>query len=575
MASIVERAFQYAEDVRSCRILTNRYVKLAVERFFKDYEESQKEGSKYVFDADEADRFGKFAELLKLYKDDWSGQPLVLEPWQCFVFANIYGFKRRCDGTRKYRKAFLFVSRKCGKTTMMGTTLLWDLLYTNGAEGFIASTKREQSRILFDSIKQMVRQNAILSKRLKVYESTSRIVNLSNNGKIEALSSDTDKFDGLNPSCIVVDELAAQRNFDAIKILQSGQGSRPSPLLFEITSGSDILDSAGKQEWDRSSKILEGVYDDDSYFCMLYGLDKGDDWRDETKWIKACPMLGVTVKKDFLTKCCIEAQQQPSLEYEFRCKQCLEWLDNEHSWISSKAWKKARDNVKKFTFDHSIPYYANIAVDLSHRQDLTVATLTLYQNGKFFLKHFMYIPENSVDLRIKRENELWRKWIEEKQVHTTPTDTIDYEYMLNEIRKWSDEFKINEVLFDPWQSNPVITELSNDFEMVEINQSIKSISPYAKSFEEEVLNGNIVDDNKVMAWMVSNAMIVVDANSNIKVLKNDKVGKSTTNRHIDSVITSLMGVGRIRSLLDSNEIDLRTAEQIAEDTSAFLESLNF
>jgi len=568
----VERCYKYCEEVESGKILTNKWVKLAVKRFRSDLTKSKKKDYPYYFDEGSANRFCQFVELLKQYKDKFAGQPLILENWQCFIFCNIYGWLYKDTKQRRFRKAFVFVARKNGKSTLMSATLLWDLLATSGAEAYAAATKRDQARILYDSVKQMVLQNDILKNKLRIYNSTSRIINERKAGKLEALSADSDTMDGLNPSCVVIDELSAQKNFNTIKILQSGQGSRPSPLLFEITSGSDDLTSAGKQEFDRSCQILQNVFEDDSYFCILYTLDEKDDWKNSNVWIKANPNLGVSVNMDFLKKTCLEAQQQPSLESEFRCKNLGQWLTNSKAWISAKAWDKCISNAKKYKFNIREPYFAVVAVDLSKRLDLTAMTLVLFQGGKYFLEHKLYFPEESLTERIKSENELWRKWVEQGYITAIPGSTINYAYLFKDIEGWNKRYTLSEVLFDPYNSCSLINELQENYNLVEVPQNIKNLSPMSKSFEEEVLKGNVVCDHPVMRWAVNNATIWQDPNGNIKV---QKIDERKENRRIDCVITSLMGIGRIKTLNDAGEIDTRSIDQIREDTERLLSNINY
>lgn len=568
----VERCYLYCEQVEKGKIITNKWVKLAVKRFRNDLKKSEKKDYPFYFDEDAANRYCQFVELLKQYKDRFAGKPLILENWQCFIFCNIYGWLYKDTKQRRFRKAFVFVARKNGKSTLMSTTLLWDLLATNGAEAYAAATKRDQAKILYDSVKQMVLQNEVLKNKLKIYVAYSRIINEKKAGKLEALSADADTMDGLNPSCVVVDELSAQKNFDTIKILQSGQGSRPSPLLFEITSGSDDLTSAGKQEFDRSCQILQNVFEDDSYFCILYTLDEKDDWKNPKVWIKANPNLGVSVNMDFLKKACLEAQQQPSLESEFRCKNLGQWLTNTKAWISAKAWDKCILNAKKYKFNENDPYFAVAAVDLSKRLDLTAMTLVLFQKGKYFLEHKLYFPEESLNERIKSENELWRKWVELGYITAIPGSTINYAYLFKDIEEWNKKYDLSEVLFDPYNSCSLINELQENYNLVEVPQNIKNLSPMSKSFEEEVLKGNVVCDHPVMKWAVNNATIWQDPNGNIKV---QKIDERKENRRIDCVITSLMGIGRIKALNDAGEIDTRTIDQIKEDTEKLLSSIDY
>ena len=143
--------------------------------------------------------------------------------------------------------------------------------------------------------------------------------------------------------------------------------------------------------------------------------------------------------------------------------------------------------------------------------------------------------------------------------------------MFKDIMEARDEYRIDHILFEPYNSNSLVTELQDNYDLVAVNQNIKNLSPFTKRFEEEIYKGNIVDSNPLMRWEMSNAEVYRDANDNLKVIK-PKVKEST--KRIDHVITSLMCVGRIGNLLDNDEIDLRTEEEISSDTSSFLQSLN-
>ena len=565
-----ERLLKYCEDVEKGKVVVNKWIKLAVKRFRSDMEKSKKDDFPYYYDENAADRYVQCCELLKLYQDEFAGQPLHLEPWQCFVMCQTMGWKYKETGARRFNTVFCFVGRKNGKSVMASTLLIYDVLFTNGGQALCVATKRDQARIVFDSAKNMIRQNSILSKRLQTYESTYRIVNSLLSSRIEAMSSEADKFDGLSPSLIVADELSAMKDYSIIKILKSGQGARKDRLLFQITSGSDNLGSCGKSEFDRSCKILQGIIEDDNYLPILYCLDDGDDWKNPKVWPKANPCIGVSLKKDFLEKSAREAEQVTALQVEFQCKNCCLWLSNEHSWIADSKWVKCMKNDQP---DLNKPYYSNLSLDLSKVNDLSSLTLCVYQEGKYYMKHWLYFPKDSLPDRIKTETEQWRKWFDDGIVTPTPGYTIDYDWILKQIETISADYNVIEILIDPYNSSKIVNDLSDSFDIIPISQTLKSLSPFTKSYELEVLNGNIVDPNPFMRWAMSNAMVYIDPNDNCKVIKNSRMGKDVKTLHIDPIICSVMGVGRIKSLLDAGEIDLRDPNQKVEEVHTFLTNL--
>ena len=572
----MQRLWTYCQWVKDNPQCVSKWVRLAVDRFEKDLERAKNADFPYTFNTDKAQLFIDFTEMLKQYKDVWAGKPLHLEPWQVFVFANIYGWVHKITGMRRFRKAFVFVARKNGKSTMVSSVLLFDILLTPGSEGYCAATKKEQARIIWDSVVNMVRQHEDLKTMLKIYNSTYTIVNPSSAGKIAALSSEYSTFDGLNPSSAAIDEVAAMKTYDIIQVLQSGTASRPEPLLFEITSGSDNTNSAGAQEFERSQKILEGVYTDESFFCILYTLDKGDQWTDESKWIKANPNLGVSVNLETLRALCLEAKQNPSLEAEFRIKNCGMFISPVTSWIPYDKWKRCqtlgeRPRLEELNLNDCV---AIGAVDLSQRLDFSSFDVAVYHipSQTFYLIHHFYIPSDQIRPKCKTDSPLIYKWIEQGLITATPGEVISYSVIFDDIKVLIEKYHISEVLYDPWNAGQLIDTVSPLVDLVEVKQSMQHISPMAKDFEAIIYDGRIVDNNPVMAWMVSNCDIYRDANGNIKPIKH---GGKDSPLHIDGVVTSLMSVGRIKSLVDNGYIDLRTPEQIESETTERLAQIEY
>lgn len=553
----------------------SRWVKLAVERYEKDLTRVGTEDFPYVFNRNKAEVFIQFTELLKQYKDQWAGRPLHLEPWQVFIFANIYGWVHKDTGLRRFRKAFIFVARKNGKSTMVSSVLLYDLLFTPGAEGYCAATKRDQSKIVWESVREMIRQHEDLRDMLKIFNSTTTIVNPSTAGKIAALSSEADKFDGLNPSACTIDEVAAMKDYNIIQVLQSGTGSRPEPLIFEITSGSDNTQSAGAQEFERSQKILENVYSDETFFCILYTLDKGDNWTDPSKWIKANPNLGVSVNIERMTALCTEAKQNPSLEGEFRIKNLGQFLSPVTAWIPAQRWQVCRDNVRKHVLKYTARECVAIgAVDMSQRVDFTSFDVMIYHipSGMFYCKHFFYIPQEQIQDKCKTDSPMIYRWVEKGLINATPGNVVDYNAMFSDIRQCIEDYGIQEILYDPWNAGQLMDQIGPLCNLIEVKQTMQSISPMAKDYEAAIISGKIVDDNPVMAWMVSNCDIYRDPNGNIKPVKH---GGKDSPLHIDGVVTSLMALGRIKNLLDGGYIDLRTPDQIQADMEKALDKIEW
>lgn len=573
----VERAFQYCEDVEKRTIITNQYVKLAVKRFRKDLKKSEKEDAEFYFDEDAANHVIAFAEATKQYNDQWRGKPLHLEPWQCFIFANVYGWKRKDDHKRRFRKAYIQVGRKAGKSTMIAVLLLYDLLTTNGSQAYCACTKRDTAKIIFNCCKQAVLQNEALQKRLRIYNSTCRITNEAKAGFLEALAADADRMDGLNPSVCCIDEIGSMKDFDIVKRLQSGQGSRPEPLIFEIGSATDDMYSAGRQEFERADKILKETAIDDTFFCIMYCLDEKDKWTDESTYIKANPNMNVSMNMEFLHNLKVEAIQQPSLEGEFRTRNLGQWVSPVKVWIPYQTWNKSIANAEQFKLSEEEKKNCLIigAIDLSERYDFSLYTLYFFSSkyNKYFAEHKMYFPEEQIENKMKHDSPMIRKWIEAGYIKPTQGSIIDYTAIFNDIKADLEKYDVREILYDPYNAATLMTEIGPLVDLVEVNQNMKNMSPMAKDWEAAVINAEIVDGNPVMKWMVSNAAVYRDPNGNIKPIKEG--GDASSSKRIDAVITSVMCLGRIRNIIDDGQYDTRTPEEIQAEMEKKLSEINY
>ncbi len=92
---------------------------------FRDAEE-------YEFDCVTAQRvLDFFPECLVHVKGQLAGTPLQLAKWQKAIVANLFGWRRKDNGLRRYREAFIFVPRKNGKALALDTPIVTPTGWTN------------------------------------------------------------------------------------------------------------------------------------------------------------------------------------------------------------------------------------------------------------------------------------------------------------------------------------------------------------------------------------------------------------------------------------------------------------
>lgn len=555
------RLLQYVEDVKSGKVLTCKMVRLAIARFERDLKASEAEDFPYYFDPSYANKVIRFIETLKQYEGEFAGKPLILEPWQIFIVCNLYGWRIKTDpSARRFLKSFIFVARKNGKTLLLSALALYDLLTEKGAQVYSGATRREQAAIAFNNVVQFVKHNPTLQELLGVYRNS--IVYEKTASKFMALSSESKLMDGLNPSLAILDEVAAQGNSGLVDVLQSGTYARKSPLLLEITTGGFNQESVGKKEYDGSKAILLGNAKDDRYFCILYETDEGDKWTDETTYIKANPNLNVSISLEKLLFARDEAVRMPYKESEFKVKNLNRWENANTAWIKAADWAKCTNQDIEVTEEILQDAMAVGAVDLSKRSDITAFTLYFYlpELNKFYAKHKFYIPEGQIEAKLRNESMQFRHWIDMGYVTAIPGEVIDYDYMYEDIREALDTYRIAEIAYDDWNAVDLVKNIGLLTTLVNFPQNYKHMSPAAKDWEAAIISGSIIDDNPVLAWMISCCVVYRDASENIKPKKD---GDASSSKRIDGVITSLMSFSRLRARLNGVDSSLDKEDLLA------------
>jgi len=160
-----------------------------------------KEDKTFYFDDKAADRVVYFIENhIKHIKGELGGKAFKLEPFQKTIVRDLFGWKYRDSGLRRFRTAYICLPRKNGKSTLISAIALYMLLADNepSAECYIAAGDRQQAGIIFDVASGMVRADNQLNKNLKVFKNS--IIHEKSNSAFKAISSEASSKFGYNAS---------------------------------------------------------------------------------------------------------------------------------------------------------------------------------------------------------------------------------------------------------------------------------------------------------------------------------------------------------------------------------------
>lgn len=203
----VQMANDYARDVRSGRILACKYVKQAVRRHLEGLRDEKKKAFPYRLDRAKATRVCQFVELLPHVKGKWARdkEKIRLEPWQCFVIINVFGWVRKSDGLRRFRRVYVEVPRKNAKSTLTAALANYMLVADgeHGAEVYSGATTEKQAWEVFGPARQMAEKTPDLVEEFGVNVGAKNVSVTGTMSKMEPLIGKPG--DGASPSFSVTD----------------------------------------------------------------------------------------------------------------------------------------------------------------------------------------------------------------------------------------------------------------------------------------------------------------------------------------------------------------------------------
>ncbi len=466
-------------------------------------------------------------EQLKHYKGEFAGQKIKLEDWQKKLVAILFGWQKlnsKCEWVRRFNTAFIFIPRKNGKTILASGIAIADAILSGeyGGEIVIFATKREQAKLCWVGCEKMIESHPDLKKESKIAYST--ILIKPTDTTIKPLGRDSKTEDGLSVSLGIADEYHAHPDNSLWEVIESSQGARKQPLMIAITTAGFYIESPAYAMYEYAKKVLDGVIEDDNFFAFIAEADKDDDPFSEETWIKANPNYDVSFNKDYMQKQALSAKNRPELRNNFLVKHLNIWTTSAEEFISFAEWKACKGEIAEDGRKVA-------GIDLSVTDDFSSLVVTIYKDGKYYIKPKFYIPEDGVKEREKELRVPLFMWVKEGFVIATPGNSINYDYILADIEKELSEFEA--LCYDPYRAKIIINRLENEFgyeDSIPIRQGYLTLSSPTGFLRSLIREKKLVhNDNPVMNWMISNVAIKRDEAGNIKP------DKSNPRKKIDGV----------------------------------------
>jgi len=511
-------------------------------RKLKKYTPTKFKAADSVYDKSSADFAVAFIQALSHTKGTWAGKPFELIDWQEQIVRDVFGILKP-NGYRQFNTAYVEIPKKMGKSELAAAVAL---LLTCGdneerAEVYGCAADRNQASIVFNVAADMVRMCPALAKRVKILDSTKRLIYQPTGSIYQVLSADVSNKHGFNTHGVVFDELHTQPNRKLYDVMTKGSGdARTQPLYFLITTAGDNQNSICWEVHQKALDIINGRKHDPTFYPVIYGAALEDDWTDPKVWKKANPSLGITVTMDKVKAAFESARQNPAEENSFRQLRLNQWVKQAIRWMPMDKWDACAFAVDHEALEGRICYGG---LDLSSSTDITAFVLVfppIDEDDKYSILPFFWIPEDNIDLRVRRDHVNYDIWKKQGFLKTTEGNVVHYGFIETFIEELGTKYNIREIAFDRWGAVQMTQNLEGlGFTVVPFGQGFKDMSPPTKELMKLTLEQKIAHGgHPVLRWMMDNIFIRTDPAGNIKADKEKSTEK------IDGAVATIMALDR-------------------------------
>ncbi|MFW6015329.1 MAG: terminase large subunit [bacterium] len=529
----IAKGKQYADDIMTGKIKSNKWIKLAVQRYYDDLD-----NDKYVTKWNEVERFFKFSYLINI-KHQNKYKRFNPFPFQCFIIINLQLFHLKSNPEKKrYRYFFLFMARKNGKSVFASVLSLYKLVGDRELDptSLVVASTREQASILLDYGKNIVSNSPIIQSKLEIRQYSIKYQSGNSSGIFKVLPNNSSRLDGYNPNCSILDEIHSYTDDSLYRVTKSAILARQNPLTILISTAGFNNESFCAEMLEMGKNILAGDLQDDSFLFMLFTLDDDDNFKDPKNWIKSNPSLGEILSLDDMMIEFNQAKNLKSLMNNFLTKNLNVFTGSIDDWIEDKYLNEA------FKHQHSIEDYQSepcwVGIDLSSTRDLTSVVYLFYNSDedRYIAFPYFYMADN--EKLIRQGGIDLQKWIDNGLIIKCKSKTIDYEQIYNDIIKMSELVDIQVINYDKFNSALLISKLEDQgIHCESFNQTAMKFNFPLKLIEKYIYEKKIDLNSDVLKWNFRNVVLYQDGNGNIKVIKNKAKDA------VDGVVSLSMAMG--------------------------------
>lgn len=460
-----------------------------------------------------------------------------LEDYAWFLIVSTLCTKQRNNENkdiRYYITALLEISRKNFKTFNSAVIFILLLITDKPFSRFFSvAPDLKLSSELKVAIRKIIKVSPLLSEDdvFKVLRSEIRC--LLTDSEYIPLAYSEDRMDGKLANAFLADEAGAMDSYP-IEAMRSSQITLFNKLGIIISTQYPNDNNAMIDEIDISKKVLDGLIENKRRFSLLYEPDSrflvNDLWQTEDLIIYQSNPVAVNNKYIFDA---IKEIRVMAILYENKRENYLCKHNNiKYKGLGVEGYVEIT-KVRECKQDEDLYFWKGkkvyIGLDLSQTDDNTAVAMVTYYEDKIYAKVFGFIPEEKIELKIKRENVDYRKLISKGVCYSCGDEVIDYSFVEKTILELEDKYDVEivQVGYDRYNAISTIQKLEAEgYECVEIKQHSSVLHMPTKLLKECILSKNFkYDENLMLEINFQNARCTEDTNLNKYVNKKKSNGK--------------------------------------------------
>ncbi|PHL06523.1 terminase large subunit [Enterococcus faecium] len=531
---MIDHVQKYIDEVENGNILVCEKIQMAIDRHKKDIERSKRDGFPYYYEPKYTQNIVKFISMLP---DPKSGKPNKLALFQKFILGMLWGWRRKKDNTKRFRKAYISLARKQGKSLIVSGIALYCLIYERNPRQarqiYATANKRDQAKIVFTMVKSQLK--ALRGKSKAIQKFTKVLQNeltTTDDSFMKPLSADADTLDGLDTLLGIFDEYALSKTTEMMDVIETSMGQQIEPLTIIISTASSKLNYPMYSiEYQYVTKLLKEEVVGDEYLALCWEQDNAKEVVDTDMWIKSNPLMELSEQKERLTeskkRLLDEGKAKGSIS-NVLTKEFNIWVQSsQESYMSEEEWTSAvaPDYIKQTDLTGREIY---IGVDLSRVNDLTSISwvIPIREESKFFVDSYSFVANRGgIEAKEKEDKTPYRQYEQAGYctISSSPDGLIDYHDLVNWLTDFieSNNFELKGIFYDPYNAGNVITDLSKFYEkeMIEVRQGLITLNVPTKQFRTDVIKGKTVHSNNPLLNRAIRNAITKENNDTIMIDK--------------------------------------------------------